>query len=220
MRTAVHRQDVLGICAVENHLGVGRDQELTSTAKCDLPQTVVNLALKNDVLVCVRFIEEQHRSRPGVEEREKRQHLMEPATGGCDVEVPTLLAAVRFAILDADVGIGPWCVVRPKEVDLEYLAHIGFQSIPRGSVTRNFKEEVSEDVTRLSLPDEQVLVARVIERFLWANTRERRDVDDLGLLDPQWKLRYSVSTTVQEFYVDLLPIAVPNGNAKGPVVAV
>ena len=101
--------DGVRLGTAQENFGVRGHDELAAPRLGDVAEMVEDLALKDEVKVSVRLVEEQHRRRAGIEESQQQQHLMEAAARVRNVEPRSPLVAWTEAhrpILADDVGVG------------------------------------------------------------------------------------------------------------------
>ena len=145
---------------VHNDLGVRGDDELGLLPARRRAQLAVDRVLEDHVQVRVGLVQQQHRARASLEEREQHEHLLKPAAGACDVEPRP---ARPLPILRQDVSAGG---VGRHQLEAEEPSDGVLQAGPRGLRVGGLDEEIAEDVAGLGLAQKLIDLRALIEWLL------------------------------------------------------
>ena len=156
------------------------------------------------MLVRVGLVEEEHRGGASVEEGEQGQDLMEAAPGRCDVESVAGRATRRLSVLHSNEGVCTRRVIRWQQFNLEDRGYIFREPPPSCRVARDLQQQVAEDVPRLALPNQEVLVTGIVEGFVRADAGKRRHMDNLHLGGPKRRVGHRCANRVDQLDVHLL----------------
>ena len=99
---------------MQQHLGVAGDHDLAAVGVGHLAQQLVGVTLAQDFEVGVGLVQQQHGARVGIQVGQQQQRLLQPASGGGEIEGNATLAIRHhdFAAFDQVAG---WQELNPEQ---------------------------------------------------------------------------------------------------------